>query len=127
MVIVMVMDYQSLPIGELLEDLAKRVRSERLNRNLTQRELADNAGVSVDTIRSLESGGNATLAVFVKVLRALDLDDRLALLIPAPTASPIQVAQREGYVRERASGSRSPGRSTEWQFEDAPDGSPPVP
>ena len=126
MITVMVMDYTTMPIGEILEDLAMRVRSERLNRNLTQRQLAHDVGVSVDTIRNLESRGNATLAVFVKVLRGLELDGRLALLMPAPTASPIQVAQRRGHARERASGSRVSSTTTEWEFEDAPDGAPPV-
>lgn len=125
MSIVIVMSYAELPVQDLLVDLASRIRSERLNRDLTQQQLADGAGVSVDTIRNLEAGDNTTLAVFVKVLRALGLEGRLELLIPAPMPSPIQVAEREGRVRERASGSRT-SVPLEWTFEDPPDGSPPV-
>lgn len=121
----MVMRFDELPVGEVLEELAVGVRTERLNQNLTQQTLADRAGVSVDTVRKLESGGNATLSVFVKVLRGLGLDGRLELLMPPAAASPIDVARREGRVRERASGTRSTA-SSPWVFEDPPEGDPPV-
>lgn len=116
--------FDELPIGQVLEELADRVRTERLNQNLTQQALADTAGVSVDTVRKLESGGNATLVVFVKVLRGLGLEGRLELLLPARPVSPIEVARREGHVRTRASGSRSPDPQP-FSFENAPEGTPP--
>jgi transcriptional regulator with XRE-family HTH domain len=123
--IVMFMESHQLPVGEILTELGRRLRTERLNQNMTQQELADRAGVSVDTVRSIESAGNATLAVLAKMLRALGLDERLQMLVPSAVVSPIQVAEREGHVRERASGARSVATDIEWHFADAPHGTPP--
>lgn len=122
----MIMRYDQIPVGEILTELARRLRTERLNQNMTQKDLSDRAGVSVDTIRSIESGGNPTLAVLVKVLRGLALDDRLEMLIPSVDVSPIEVARREGQVRERATGTRAASGESDWQFANAPDSSPPV-
>jgi putative transcriptional regulator len=122
----MIMSYSDMPVGEVLDEISKGLRFERLNQNLTQSALAERAGVAVDTIRSLEAGGNATLAVLVKVMRGLGLDGRLELLLPTPTASPIDVAKRDGRVRERATGSRVSTPIGPWAFADAPDGLPPV-
>lgn len=120
----MVMKSTEMPIGEILEELARRLRTERLNQNMTQQDLADRAGVSVDTVRSIETAGNPTLGVLAKVLRALGLDERLEMLVPSVAVSPIEVAKREGHVRQRATGARATGSGTEWHFADAPAGSP---
>jgi transcriptional regulator with XRE-family HTH domain len=39
------------------EQLGDRLAAQRLNRNLTQRQLADDAGVALNTLRRLEAGG----------------------------------------------------------------------
>jgi putative transcriptional regulator len=120
-----IMNTTEMPVGQILAELARRLKTERLNQNMTQQDLADRAGVSVDTVRSIESAGNATLAVLAKLLRALGLDERLQMLVPTIDVSPIQVAKREGHVRERATGTRTVGTEAEWRFADAPRGTPP--
>ena len=84
----MIMDNTEEPVGVILAELAERLRTERLNQNMTQRDLADRSGTSVDTVRSIEAGGNVTLAILVKVLRGLGLDERLYLLVPSAAVSP---------------------------------------
>jgi transcriptional regulator with XRE-family HTH domain len=121
----MVMNNTEEPVGAILAELAARLRTERLNQNMTQRDLADRAGTSTDTVRSIETGGNVTLAVLVKVLRGLGMDERLYLLVPSAAVSPIEVAKRDGRVRKRATGARTVGDDAEWRFVDAPDGRPP--
>lgn len=121
----MVMNDTDLPVGDILARLARQLRTERLNQNLTQMALAERSGISIDSVRSLEAGGNATLGVFIKVLRGLGIEDRLESVVPSAELSPIDLARRDGKVRRRASGKRSDTRSADWQFANPPQGAPP--
>jgi transcriptional regulator with XRE-family HTH domain len=63
--------------------LLMRVRAHRLRRNWTQVELARRAGISVQSYQNFETGyGNITLAHLLRILGALGLASRLALLVP---------------------------------------------
>jgi DNA-binding XRE family transcriptional regulator len=86
--------------------------------NLTQAQLAQQAGVSKRTVERLESGGVATqLSGFIRVCRVLDLIDRFEALIPEPLPSPVAQLKLKGRTRKRASASRaanpSPGK---WKW-----------
>src|SRR5690606_24709418 len=89
----------------LCEQLGSRIKRVRLNQNLTQKEVADQAGLSVKAIQSVESG-TATLLSTVAVLQVLGVDDQLQLLMPEPPLSPRQLMKLRGKERRRASGSR---------------------
>lgn len=105
-------------LDQLVAETGRRLRQERLNRNFTQAELAERAGVSVRTLTTLETGeGNPTLRTFFQVLRALDLLDRLDALLPEPGVSPVELAKLRGRQRERASGARTQSEPTgEWEW-----------
>lgn len=90
----------------LLAELGRRLAQQRLDRDLTQQELADEAGVSRHTVHRLEDGESVTLTAFMRVLRALRLLDGLEALVPEPLPSPIEQLERAGARRRRASGSR---------------------
>lgn len=90
-----------------LGEIGNRFMQRRLQRNLTQAELATRAGVSKRTVERLEEGGSSQLANVVKVIRALDLFDGLNRLVPELGPSPIQQAKLQGRQRKRASGSPS--------------------
>lgn len=92
---------------EILSELGGRLRRERLNRNLTQRQLAESAGVSDGSVKNLEAGSNTSLATLVRLMRALDLIGRLDSIAPEPAISPLQLAARRGEVRHRATGRRT--------------------
>jgi len=53
-----------------LAELGFRLARARLARNLTQQQLADQAGVSVDTVRRLERRQSITLTALLRLLRA---------------------------------------------------------
>lgn len=91
----------------MLADLGQRILRARLRQNQTQAQLADAAGVSLSTIRRLESGGGSQLSAFLGVLRALDLLDELDAAIPSGRPSPIELADTNAKPRKRASGKRS--------------------
>lgn len=70
-------------------ELGKRLRARRLDRNITQANVAEMAGVDRKVVSGIERGRDVSLDSFLSVLRALDLLDRLDELIPAPVPSPI--------------------------------------
>jgi transcriptional regulator with XRE-family HTH domain len=91
----------------ILGELGARLAATRLGRNLTQAALAEQAGVSKRTVERLESGEVATqLSGFLRVCRALGLAERLELLVPEPTPSPMAQLKLQGRRRRRASGRR---------------------
>ena len=102
-----------------MRELGERMARARLERNLTQAALAEQAGVSKRTVERLESGEVAMqLSGFVRVCRALGLVERLESFIPEPVPSPIAQLKLQGRTRRRASGRRSPSapaQETPWQ------------
>lgn len=90
----------------ILHEIGERARQTRLNRNESQAEIADRAGISVETVRKLEDGNNVSLTTLIKLMRALRILDHVDGLIPAPGLSPMQLLELQGKRRRRASGSR---------------------
>ena len=86
-----------------LSQLGEGVAAYRLNHNLTQRQLADEASVSLNALRRLEGGQNTSLDTLIRVLEALDLGDRLGILTPAADVRPVdRVRLATGSERKRA-------------------------
>lgn len=104
------MDYQSMSDRAIQAVMGERLRRERLNRDMTQPELAERAGISRRTLQKLEAGHSSTVATLLRVLRALALMDRIDALLPDPGPSPIQLAILQGRERQRASGRRKRNR-----------------
>jgi transcriptional regulator with XRE-family HTH domain len=87
---------------QVLEELGRRMARTRLEQNITQDALAREAGVSVETLRRIESGRSSNTTNLVRVLRALGALD-LDRLIPEPLPSPIERLKSQGKQRRRAS------------------------
>ena len=103
----------------ILRELGARIARCRLNRNMTQAHLAEQAGVSRPTVQRLENGASTQLTNLVRVLRALHLTSNLDSLVPARVASPIQQARMAGKQRQRASSQRrgTDERKAVWTWE----------
>lgn len=99
------MDVYSLTDKAIARELGERLRSLRLQRNITQQALAEATALSLNTIKALESG-RGKLATLIAVLRELGALEQLDRLIPGDTISPLQLARLRGRERQRASGSR---------------------
>lgn len=94
-------------VSAISGELGDRIAAARLSLNLTQAALAEEAGVSKRTVERLESGdGGTRLTGFLRVCRVLGLMDRVNLLLPEPTISPIAQLKLDRQQRKRASGSR---------------------
>jgi transcriptional regulator with XRE-family HTH domain len=86
--------HRNTPDTAVLTDLGARLAHLRLQRNLTQEELAHEAGVSKRTVIRLESGESTQLTNLIRVVRALGLLGNLDAFVPAGTTA---------HARERAS------------------------
>ncbi|MEQ1591963.1 MAG: helix-turn-helix transcriptional regulator [Thiobacillaceae bacterium] len=104
----------------VLRELGERVTRIRLDRNLTQAELAEKAGVSKRTIERMEAGGVTQLINLVRVCRVLDLLEHFEMLIPEPVASPVAQLKQRGKARRRASSASATPAPTKWQWDDKP-------
>jgi len=97
------MNFYGLSDKAIEEELGRRFRRLRLRNNVTQQQLADATELSLNTIKALESG-RCKLSTMIAVSRELGELDQLAQILNQPQISPLQLAKRQGHVRERASG-----------------------
>lgn len=97
--------------------LGQRLEQIRLSRNISQAQLAREAGVSRRTITRLAQGQGISLDTFIRVLGALGLLQRLAQMLPDPQIQPIERIRHKAKPRQRA---RSPKDATPepWTWQD---------
>lgn len=102
-----------------LKELGNRIAQYRLNRNQTQKMLAQEAGISERTMIRVEQGQSTQVLNLIRILRTLGLLESLKALIPEPAISPIQQMKMHGKKRKRASSpSEKPEKKEPWSWED---------
>lgn len=99
------MEFYTLTDKGIAEALGNRIKAHRLRKNITQKELAEATTLSLNAIKSLESG-RGKLSTLIAALRELGALDQLDNFIPEASISPIQLAKTQGKKRQRASGER---------------------
>lgn len=116
----------NLTTTAVLAELGERLERHRLERNITQGQLADEAGIGRATLQRLERGEPVQLASLIGLLRVLGLLDGLEVLVPELVPSPIERLETEGRRRRRArpSHEREVADST-WTWGDELPKSPP--
>ncbi len=83
--------------------IGQRVKQYRLNQDLTQEDLATLANVSLNAVKSAESG-KSTLPTYVAILQALGHIDKLLAAFPDEGVSPVQLLKSTTKQKKRASG-----------------------
>ena len=111
-------DFNTLSSTAIAETLCKRLEEIRLSKNISQAELAKQAGVSRSTLTRIAEGRSISLDSFIRVVKALGLTDHLAALLPDPTVRPVELVRHEGQHRRRASGKRRRPQPWSWGDED---------
>ena len=92
----------------LMRLLGERLSGIRLARNLTQQQLAEQAGLGLRTVQRLELGAVATqLSGFLRVCRVLGLVENLEGFIPESSVSPMAQLKQAGRKRQRATGRKA--------------------
>jgi transcriptional regulator with XRE-family HTH domain len=87
----------------IVKEICANLRQIRLNKNLSQNELALRSGLDRTTISRMEAGRAATLLTIVQVLRALDKLDILNAFREEPEISPLQLLRIQERQRKKAS------------------------
>ena len=77
------------------------IRSKRMEQNITQAQLAKDAGMSRSTLVLLEKGETASLSSLLQVLRMLNQLHVLAAFEITPVISPLLMAKEEMKKRQR--------------------------
>lgn len=101
----------------IVRELGKYVKQMRMNKNITQQQLAENTGLDRLTISRFENGRSATLLTFVEILRGLGKLELLSAFQEEPEISPLKVAELEEQYRKRASSKKTninPPPPSEW-------------
>ena len=95
------MDWNSLSNDNVVREMGMRMKGQRLNKRMTQQELAEKAGVSLFTIAQIERGNSVSLSMLVAVFRVLRLLDNLDFLLPLPQLSPVALLNQQERVVKR--------------------------
>jgi len=111
-------DFSVATSDQIEAALCKRLEHIRLSRNMTQIQLATEAGVSPRTIGRLEKGQGISVDTFIRVLTALGIQQNLEALLPDPTVRPIERIDIAGGERKRARPSQSTHVPSNWSWSD---------
>lgn len=96
------MDLARRTDDEILGEIGDRLRRYRLQGNITQADLARQAGVSLRTLGNIETGRDAQLGTIIRLLRALGRLDALDSFLPPAGVSPMELLRSRGRPRQRA-------------------------
>jgi len=96
------MDFGFSTSDEITAELGLRLKAVRLSQSLTQADLAERAGVSVGTVKSIERTGQTSVASLVRVVQALGLTDQLQSLFVLKVQSIAEMEQAQRAQRQRA-------------------------
>lgn len=104
----------------LLEELGARLAARRISLQLTQAEVAEQAGIGKRTLENLEAGKGGHFTSFLRVLRVLQSLPELDALLPEAGPRPMDMLKREGRPRKRVSTrSRDAAKPAEpWRWEE---------
>jgi transcriptional regulator with XRE-family HTH domain len=102
----------------ILKELGGRLAGGRIERNLTQAALAEQAGIAKRTVERLESGEVATqLSGFLRVCRVLGLLERFEAFLPETEPGPMAQLKQQGRKRQRATGKKAaPTKAKKWTW-----------
>lgn len=98
----------------VLTELIGRIVQRRISLGLTQQDVVERTGISLRTIKRIELGGDAQFSTIIRLLLAYDLTDRLNILVPEPSVSPIQFVEQQQKRRKRVSKTAKSKKQWKW-------------
>ena len=83
-------DYYEYSIPELVQLLGHRFKDYRMRSNMTQKDVAEQSGVTINTIHKFENGlvPNMSISTFLLLMKAIGCIDGLDGLLPELPESP---------------------------------------
>jgi len=100
------MDTENQSASAIAAELGERLKQARLNKDMTQIDVAKHAGVSRKIVINAEKG-KVQLEALLAIMVALDLSDNINQFLPPQIISPLQLAKLQGKKRQRASGKKA--------------------
>ncbi len=112
------MELYALTDNMILSKLGETMKRLRLERNISQKGLAQSAGVSISSVAAIERGDGVSTKTFIPLLRALNSLDMLSDLFKEQEISPIAYAKLlDGQrSRKRASATKNNNDKTESEW-----------
>ena len=101
----------------ILAEIGTRIARRRLDFQLTQANLAEQAGISKRTLERVEAGLTAQFSTIVRIFRVLDLLPALDQVIPGAGPRPLEVVKNKGKIRQRVS-LRGKKPDEPWSWDD---------
>ena len=88
-------DYYGYSIPELVLELGIRFKDYRMRSNMTQKDVAEQSGITVNTIHKFENGRvpNLSLSTFLLLLKAIGCINGLDELMPELPESPYLITK----------------------------------
>ena len=99
----------------ILAELGNRIRDLRISLNMTQKELAQKAGVSPKTMERIENGENVKIENLLNVFRAMNILQNLDILIPEQK---VLLLEKELPKRKRVSKKKTVDTDYMWKWGD---------
>ena len=109
----------ALTDGAILVQIGEKLKEERVERNLSQKDLATACGLSAFSISQMENGHNTSLLSLIMVLRALNRLEILEELLRERPVSPVAMSEymRKHPKRKRAYNSKRIEKVTDFEWD----------
>lgn len=107
---VLIMNFENMTNTAVSAELGKRIEQLRLERNITQDDMAEAIGVTRKTYAKLEQG-QCKLETLVAALRVLGQVNQLEHFLSQTSYSPLELLKREGKRRKRARPEKRAGKN----------------
>ncbi len=91
------------PNPAILAEFGERLSRIRKQRGFSQDALALEAGIGVATLRRIEDGNDSKLGSWLRILKALEMEATIDLLLPENFRSPMAEAKRKRGGGKKAS------------------------
>lgn len=101
-------NYYILTDKELMSRMGNRLKEIRIEKNISQTELAKKTGMHRNSISLIEQGNSFSTESLIKILRALEALDKIEFFFGKKEhkLSPLEVFEREKNAKKRASKKR---------------------
>lgn len=109
-------DFSIATSNQIENALCEQLENIRLAKNITQNQLAQDAVVSIQTIKRMKRGEGVTLDTFIRVLIALGIQEHLETLLPEFNVRPIERIKMKGAERKRAHPANNKEDHSTWAW-----------
>ncbi|MCI1246872.1 MAG: helix-turn-helix domain-containing protein [Prevotella sp.] len=84
------LDFYEYSVPEIVHLMGQRFKMYRVNANLTQQDIAEQAGVNIKTVNTFENGNtrNLSFGTFILLLKAVGMINNLEEVLPELPESP---------------------------------------